>query len=141
MADDKFDVIIVGAGPAGISAAITAAKAGLNTVVLERGAYPGAKNVQGAILYTKNRTDIIPEFWKDPACPVERHITQQNVMITAEESAIRVGFHGDKWTQTPHNCYSIIRVHFDQWYAKRAEEAGAQVYAGVTVSKVLRENG
>ncbi len=141
MADDKFDVIIVGAGPAGISAAITAAKAGLNTVVLERGAYPGAKNVQGAILYTKNLADVIPEFWKDPACAVERHITQQNVMIAAEESAIRVGFHGDKWTKPPHNCYSIIRVHFDQWYAKRAEEAGAQIYAGVTVTKVLQANG
>jgi electron transfer flavoprotein-quinone oxidoreductase len=63
------------------------------------------------------------------------------VMIGAEDSAIRIGFHGDKWTQTPHNCYSIIRVSFDQWYAKRAEEAGAQLFSGVTVSKVLREKG
>lgn len=141
MAEDKFDVIIVGAGPAGTSAAITAAKAGLNVVVLERGAYPGAKNVQGAILYTKNLADILPEFWKDPACPLERFITQQNVLFTADDSAVRAGFHGDKWTQEPHNCYSIIRVAFDQWYAKRAEEAGAQVYPGVTVSQVLQKNG
>src|SRR5262249_16824260 len=136
MADDKFDVIIVGAGPAGTSAALTAAKAGLNVVVLERGSYPGAKNVQGAILYTKMLADVFPVSWKNPACPVERYITQQNVMIAAEESAIRVGFHGDKWTKDPHNCYSIIRVPFDQWYSKRAEEAGAQVFPGVTVSKL-----
>ena len=43
MAEEKFDVIIVGAGPAGTSAAITAARGGLKTVVLERGEYPGAK--------------------------------------------------------------------------------------------------
>lgn len=34
---EKFDVIIVGAGPAGISAAITTARAKLNTLVIERG--------------------------------------------------------------------------------------------------------
>jgi electron transfer flavoprotein-quinone oxidoreductase len=77
MADDKFDVIVVGAGPAGTSAAITLAKAGLHVALLERGEYPGAKNVQGAILYTKNLADIIPDFWTDPACPMERYITQQ----------------------------------------------------------------
>src|SRR5438477_5395363 len=141
MADEKFDIIIVGAGPAGTSAAITAAKAGLNVVVLERGSYPGAKNVQGAILYTKMLADVLPEFWKDPACPLERYITQQNVLITSEDSAIRLGFHTDKWVKEPHNCYSIIRVPFDQWFSKRSEEAGAQVFPGVTVSKLLQKNG
>ena len=43
MADDKFDSIVVGAGPAGVSAAITMAKAGLNVALLERGEYAGAK--------------------------------------------------------------------------------------------------
>src|SRR6185369_15651834 len=101
MADDKFDVIVVGAGPAGTSAAITAAKAGLNVVLLERGEYPGAKNVQGAVLHTKNLADVLPEFWKDPTCPVERYITGQNVLITSEDSAIQAGFRSDKWGKEP----------------------------------------
>src|SRR4051812_26975989 len=115
MADDKFDVIIVGAGPAGTSAAITCARAGLSTVLLERGEYAGAKNVQGAVLYTKMLADIIPEFWKDPTCPLERYITEQNVMLTTEDSALRGGFKSDKWVGEPHNCYTIIRTKFDQW--------------------------
>src|SRR3989338_8009913 len=115
MADDKFDVIIVGAGPAGTSAALTAAKAGLNVVVLERGAYPGAKNVQGAILYTKMLADIVPDFWKDPAAPLERAITEQKVMLLTQDSAIHVGFKSNRWIKEPHNCYSIIRVNFDKW--------------------------
>ena len=38
---EKFDVIIVGAGPAGNAAAYTLAKAGLKVLQLERGEYPG----------------------------------------------------------------------------------------------------
>src|SRR5258706_9471 len=77
MADEKFDSIVVGAGPAGISAAITMAKAGLNVAVLERGEYAGAKNVQGAVLYSKMLQDVIPDFWKD--CPLERAIVEERV--------------------------------------------------------------
>ena len=141
MADDKFDVIIVGAGPAGVSAAITAARAGLSTVLLERGEYPGAKNVQGAVLYTKMLADIVPDFWKDPAAPMERHITEQKVMLLSNDSAVQVGFKSSAWRKEPHNCYSIIRVNFDRWYSKKAEEAGAQLYTGVLVTDVVKKNG
>src|SRR5207237_411977 len=52
MADEeKFDAVVVGAGPAGTAAAITMAKAGLQVAILERGAKPGSKNVMGGILY------------------------------------------------------------------------------------------
>lgn len=141
MAEEKFDCIVVGAGPAGVSAAIAAARGGLSTVILERGEYPGAKNVQGGILYTKMLSDILPDFWKEPQAPVERPITEQKVMVLSADSAISVGFKSHQWLKEPHNCYSIIRVHFDRWYAKKAEEAGAQLYTGVLVSELIKKNG
>lgn len=72
---ENFDVIVVGGGPAGLSAAISAAKAGMKTVVIERGDYPGTKNVMGGVLYTKATEAVVPEFWKD--APLERPVIEQ----------------------------------------------------------------
>ena len=122
MADDKFDSIVVGAGPAGVSAAITMARAGLNVALLERGEYAGAKNVQGAVLYSKMLADIIPDFWKD--CPLERSIVEERVFVLTAKSGIQIGYKSAEYEAEPANCYTIIRVQFDRWFSKKAEEAG-----------------
>ena len=49
---EKFDVIVVGAGPAGTACAYTLAKAGVNVLLLERGEYPGSKNVICGRIYS-----------------------------------------------------------------------------------------
>jgi electron transfer flavoprotein-quinone oxidoreductase len=139
MADDKFDSIVVGAGPAGVSAAITMAKAGLNVALLERGEYAGAKNVQGAVLYSKMLADVVPEFWKD--APLERAITDERLWVLTQDSGIQVGYKSSKYNTVPANCYTIIRVEFDKWFAKKAEAAGVSLLTGVTVSDVIKKNG
>ena len=58
-----FDVAIIGAGPAGCAAALILARAGVEIVVLERGQYPGAKNVSGAALYGPVLHNLIPNYF------------------------------------------------------------------------------
>ena len=60
--DKQWDVIIVGAGPSGLAAATTAARAGLKTIVIEKGDQPGTKNVMGGILYTRPTAQVWPDF-------------------------------------------------------------------------------
>ena len=62
MIDEKFDAIVIGAGMAGNAAAYTMASRGLKVLQLERGEYPGSKNVQGGILYADMLEKIIPEL-------------------------------------------------------------------------------
>src|SRR5256885_4120850 len=76
MADEeKFDAVVVGAGPAGTAAAITMAKAGLQVALLERGAKPGSKNVMGGILYNHYLEEIVGDDWKQ--APLERPIIEE----------------------------------------------------------------
>src|SRR3982750_3445028 len=90
MSDDKFDSIVVGAGPAGVSAAITMARQGLNVALIERGEYAGSKNVQGAVLYSKMLADVIPNFHEE--APLERAIVDERVFVMSGNSTIQVGY-------------------------------------------------
>lgn len=65
MIEEKFDAIVVGAGMAGNAAALTMAECGMKVLQLERGEYPGSKNVQGAILYADMLEKLVPDFRDD----------------------------------------------------------------------------
>lgn len=43
----KYDAVVVGAGPAGSATAYILAKNGVDVALLERGDYPGSKNMFG----------------------------------------------------------------------------------------------
>jgi len=54
---NNFDVIVVGAGPAGIATAITCAKGGLSVIVIERASIPVARTSWAAFLPAPDRKD------------------------------------------------------------------------------------
>lgn len=129
---EKFDVIVIGAGPSGNAAAYTAAKAGLKVLQIERGESPGSKNVQGAILYSDALEKIIPDFRDD--APLERHLIEQRMWMLDDESYVGSTFRSQAFNTPPYNRYTIIRAQFDKWFSKQVQEAGALVICETTVT-------
>lgn len=139
MQDDRVDAIVVGAGPAGASAALRLAQSGLDVVLLERGAYPGAKNVMGGILYRQPTEEIVPEFWKE--APLERKIIEQRYMLLTDDSGLGVSYRTQVFAQEPYNSFSVMRGEFDQWFAGKAEEAGAFLIPQMLVTDLIWRDG
>ena len=136
---EKYDVIVVGAGPAGVSAAITTAKSGMNTVILERGDFAGSKNMFGGIVYTKPTAQIVPEFWK--TAPIERKVIEYQYWLLSGESHVQKSHRNQKFTKN-FNSFTALRARFDKWFAQQAEASGALLLPRTTVTGVLKnENG
>ncbi|MCR8631318.1 MULTISPECIES: FAD-dependent oxidoreductase [Paenibacillus] len=136
---DQFECIVVGAGPAGIACAYELAKAGVKVLLLERGEYPGSKNVMGGVLYRQMMEEIIPDFYKE--APLERPIVEQRFMMLDKESALTFGYKGLEWGQEPYNNFTVLRAKFDQWFAQKAVEQGALLVNETVVLECIQENG
>ncbi|HEX9872720.1 MAG TPA: FAD-dependent oxidoreductase [Deferrimonas sp.] len=135
-----FDAIVVGAGPAGSSAALTMARAGLDVVLLERGAFPGEKNMFGGVLHRLTALEeVFPDFWNQ--APLERHIVKKSLTFMTGEASFNVNFDTAVSDRTPYNGYTISRPKFDRWLAEEAVKAGATLLCSTTVDDVIIESG
>ena len=137
--EEKFDAIVVGAGPAGTAAAITMARAGLQVVLLERGQKPGSKNVMGGILYRQNLEEVVGDAWRQ--APVERPIIEEQRWFLTPDSAIRLLGHKNFRHRGHPNSWSVLRAKFDPWFAEQAEAAGAFVINETVVESLLLRDG
>ena len=135
---EKFDVIVAGAGLAGLAAAYTLAQEGVEVLLIEKGDYPGAKNVSGGRLYINPVRELFPELWKK--APWERFIAREGVSIMAGERSLSVEYCGSELNREPHQSYSILRAKFDRWLAKQAERKGAMLVSKSRVDGVIIEN-
>jgi len=136
----QFQAIVVGAGPAGSSAALTMARAGLDVALLERGTFPGEKNMFGGILHRMTSIEeVIPQFWTE--APLERHIAKKGTTFMTGEASFHVQHETVNFDRAPYNGYTIFRPRFDRWLAEEAVKAGATLITRATVDDLVLKDG
>lgn len=136
MAD--VDVVVVGAGPAGSCAALTVARAGRSVILLERGPFPGSKNMFGGVVYPRVLDGLVPEWWEE--VPVQRWVTRRSTMIMTPTQSMSIDYRTDAWGRPPYNGMTTYRPDFDSWLAGKAEAAGAQLVCSTTATGLLRDS-
>lgn len=137
MSEERFDAIVVGAGPAGSAAAYCMAKEGLEVLLIERGEAPGAKNSSGGRLYGHSLNKIIPKFWEE--APVECQVSRETVTFLTPETAVSLDVKSQKFAHEP--SFTVLRSKFDAWLAEKAEEAGAMLVCGVRADELILKDG
>ena len=132
-----FDAVVVGAGPAGSSAALALARAGRSVVMVERGPFPGSKNVYGGVVYGRVLDDIIPAWWSE--VPVERWVVRRSTMMMTEDQSLAIDYRSHAWGVAPYNGMTTVRSHFDSWLAGKATEAGARLVTSTVATGLVRD--
>ncbi len=132
--DESYDMIVVGAGPAGSAAAMTAAKAGLNVLMVEKRAEIGCPKRCGEGISENGfeRMGIKKnEKW------LNRKITGTNIYAPNGKS-VKVLF--DPTTSDNYTGWIIERKMFDKMLADMAAKSGAKILTKTEVVSLLREN-
>jgi electron transfer flavoprotein-quinone oxidoreductase len=131
------DIIVVGAGPAGSCAAIVAAKAGKRVVLIERGPFPGSKNMYGGVIYPRVLDELIPDWFEH--APIQRWVVRRSTMLLSDTGALNIDYRSNAWGQAPYNGATAYRPDFDNWLAQQAVAAGAELICSTTVTGLLRD--
>jgi electron transfer flavoprotein-quinone oxidoreductase len=134
---EQLDTVVVGAGPAGSAAALALARAGRSVVLLERGPFPGSKNVYGGVVYGRVLDDVLLRWWE--RVPVQRWVVRRSTMVLTPTQALSVDVRTQSWGQAPYNGMTIYRADFDNWLAAEAVAAGAKLVTSTVATGLLRD--
>jgi geranylgeranyl reductase family protein len=118
---EEYDVAVVGAGPAGSSAAGAAARAGARVVLLDRAAFPRYKTCGGGLIGPSLRN--LPG---EP--PVRAQITRASFTLGGRRPRTRV-------SSVP-LVATATRLELDSWLVSAAASSGAEVRAPCRVLDV-----
>lgn len=139
MSEEKFTAIVVGAGPAGSTAALVLAREGHEVLLIERGAAPGAKNMFGGRMYAHALNRIIPDLWEE--APVERPVVRETITFLDGGRSVSFNCQDTGWGKAPYHSFTLLRAEFDAWLATKAEEAGAMLACNIRVDDLLIRDG
>lgn len=147
--DEKFDCIIVGAGVAGLAAAMTLARNNMKFLLIEKGEFAGSKNVSGGVLWGSDLAKLVPNYWEEEDGGWERFINHRRLTFMDEQSTFSIDFKSTHFNETPYTGVVVLRSKFDRWLAEKVEQAIADsdyamdsfVATNIKVDEILMEDG
>ncbi|QKW10580.1 geranylgeranyl reductase family protein [Streptomyces sp. NA04227] len=120
---ETWDVVVVGAGPAGASAAYAAAVAGRSVLLLEKASLPRYKTCGGGII-GPSRDALPPGF----ELPLRDRVHAVTFSLDGKFARTR---------RSKQMLFGLVdRREFDHALVEHAQKAGAELRTGVTVSRV-----
>jgi geranylgeranyl reductase family protein len=127
MKTNHFDVIVLGAGPGGATAAFELAKAGVKTLLIEKQKLPRHKTCGGGLTYK-----VTKALSFDISSVVERTIT--SFVLTYKMSHPQV-------VKSPNPLvYMVRRSEFDNLLTNTAVNVGAQLMDETNVDNILTDD-
>jgi len=131
---ERYDVAIVGAGPAGCAAAVEAVRAGLRVVVLDRATFPRKKTCGDAV---SNRGAGLIDDMVGTAGALG---TVPHAKVLAGAAVFPDGSRVVRQFGAAHG-YIVPRLHLDDLLRRAAETAGVEIRQGVKVRALTVHEG
>lgn len=127
-----YDVIVVGAGPAGCTAAKVLAEKGYHVLIVEKFKIPRYKSCSGILI--RKSMELVKEYFGEN--------TPESVMCTPIQNKGMI-FTDDKGKEYrfEQDGLNVWRSHFDGWLAKKAEESGAKVRDNTAAFLCMEQDG
>lgn len=137
MAEEKVEVVVVGAGLAGLASAYFLADSGCEVLVVERGDYPGSKNVSGGRLYLQPVQPYLSDLLEN--APFERRVVKERLTMMTPNASLTLDFTSERYREDPPHSCTILRATFDQALSEKVTGKGALVVPGYKVDDLIME--
>lgn len=132
---DRYDVAVIGGGPAGCAAAAVAAQQGLSVVLLERSPEPVFKigeSLMPETYWTLERMGALERMKESPF--VHKHSVQ---FFSKNGKASTPFYFRDEKDHESAQTWQVLRSEFDQLLLDVAAEQGAECHRGASVREIL----
>src|ERR671934_456294 len=137
MTSANYDVVVVGAGAAGLTAAVGLARAGFGVAVLEAGPFPGAENWSGCVYFCENlaHPDVLgPEGVESLAW--ERRLVERGFFACDGHGLLGMTYRDPDAFR---HCYTVLRPIYDHHLAQVAQRHGVALLNETTAESLIRD--